>query len=688
MGGPPPPPPLPGMGGPPAPPPPPGFGGPPAPPPPPGFGGPPGPPPPPGFGGPPGPPPPPGFGGPPPPGFGGFASPMAAGPPAKKTNLSSKPLKSLNWTKLPPLKINETIWKDLDDAPVHQKLKEEYLVFEDLFAAKETKIKEKTSDETAAGGSVESIAPKEISFLDAKRSQNCNIMFKAIKIPAKEIKRALHACDTETLPQGIVTELLKFIPTEEELLMLKQYENEVENLASAEKFLWELSEISRYGEKLKGLHFRTCYEEYVDDADVLITALNGAATDVQNSAKFKELLKIILALGNYMNSGARGGAYGFKLSTLLKVLVDTKSVLTGRKHTLLHYLNELLDRKFPDLIGFEKELSHVEEGAKVTIPGIKQVMGALKSNIKELDIVLSKMEKDAEIAKNRKTGPNENDVINEQFSTRMKSFYDEADRTYQALDVRFKVAEIEFENAVKMYGEDLKTSNPDEFFGIFKTFIQGVITARVDNETAILKEKEREKKEAALREREERRKKKREEKRESLAAREVEAAKTPAAPKTDGEGGLDDLISAIRTGKAFSERETPAPTPPRTKRVAGHGGVVDEKKEKKDKSNKEDKTLKSEKFKDEKSDMKSDDHSKSPHPPIPSHRERSPDKIKERSTTPDKSKERSPSPNKKRDASPEKKDLLSKKSSGEALKLVGTQKEVQERTRDKSPSKK
>ncbi|KAJ3112593.1 hypothetical protein HK098_008011, partial [Nowakowskiella sp. JEL0407] len=507
FGGPPPPPPPPGFGGPPPPPPPPGMGGPPPPPPPPGMGGPP-PPPLPGMGGPPpppppgmgGPPPPPGFGGPPaPPGFGGFApyAPAVPQPPAKKTNLSTKPLKSLNWTKLPPLKIKDTIWKDLDDEPVHSKLKEEYNTFEDLFAAKETKIlREKTTEEAA---SVESLAPKEITFLDAKRSQNCNIMFKAIRLQAPEIKRALHACDTEVLTQGIVTELLKFIPTEEEILMLKQYENEIENLASAEKFLYELSEISRYGEKLKALHFRTCYDEYVDDADVFITALNGAATDVQTSPKFKELLKIILALGNYMNSGARGGAYGFKLGTLLK-LVDTKSGLQGRKHTLMHYLSELLERKFPDVVGFEKELSHVEEGAKITIPQIRQVMVTLRDNLRELESLLTKMKKDSETqSKKPPTDQTKSDNdINTKFMESMQKFYDEADRMYKALDERFKKAEKEYETAVMMFGEDTKTCFPDEFFGVFKSFVQAYITARQDNENAILKEKEREKKEAAL----------------------------------------------------------------------------------------------------------------------------------------------------------------------------------------------
>ena len=57
----------------------------------------------------------------------------------KRTNLSSKPLKSFNWTKLPPNKVNETIWINLDDGPIHTQMNPEYPEFENLFAAKEIK---------------------------------------------------------------------------------------------------------------------------------------------------------------------------------------------------------------------------------------------------------------------------------------------------------------------------------------------------------------------------------------------------------------------------------------------------------------------------------------------------------------------------------------------------------------------
>ena len=52
------------------------------------------------------------------------------------------------------------------------------------------------------------------------------------------------------------------------------------------------------------------------------------------------VLATVLALGNHLNgSTARGGAYGFKLNTLTK-LINTKT--TDNKMNLLHYLIEIL----------------------------------------------------------------------------------------------------------------------------------------------------------------------------------------------------------------------------------------------------------------------------------------------------------------------------------------------------------
>lgn len=145
-------------------------------------------------------------------------------------------------------------------------------------------------------------------------------MLKAIKLDPSLIKTAILNVNTEVLPTFVLTELLKLTPTDEEIQQVKEYKDMANSLASAEKFIYEISGISQYEKKLNAMLFKASYIEYQDDAENLISSLKNATTDVMKSKNLRELLKIILALGNYLNPGQRGGAYGFKMSSLLKAI--------------------------------------------------------------------------------------------------------------------------------------------------------------------------------------------------------------------------------------------------------------------------------------------------------------------------------------------------------------------------------
>lgn len=62
-----------------------------------------------------------------------------------------------------------------------------------------------------------------------------------------------------------------------------------------------------------------------------------------------------------MNSSKRGPAYGFKLSSLDN-LCDTKSA--KKKLSLLHYIQDTVRLKFPDMNNFEAELRGIESAAQ------------------------------------------------------------------------------------------------------------------------------------------------------------------------------------------------------------------------------------------------------------------------------------------------------------------------------------
>ncbi len=78
----------------------------------------------------------------------------------------------------------------------------------------------------------------------------------------------------------------------------------------------------------------------------------------------------------------------------------------------------------------------------------------------------------------------------------MGHFHSNASTAYEKLDKRFKNAQTLYESAVHLFGEDVKTMSPDEFFGIFWNFCVAYNTAKSENELAIQKEEEQRKREA------------------------------------------------------------------------------------------------------------------------------------------------------------------------------------------------
>ena len=81
-----------------------------------------------------------------------------------------------------------------------------------------------------------------------------------------------------------------------------------------------------------------------EDISAKISIILEASKEVRTSKKFQTILKIILALGNYLNQGSsKGHAKGFKLSSL-KTICDTKSS-TNKNFTLLHYIIQVCENE-------------------------------------------------------------------------------------------------------------------------------------------------------------------------------------------------------------------------------------------------------------------------------------------------------------------------------------------------------
>ncbi|KAM9779112.1 disheveled-associated activator of morphogenesis 1b isoform 3-T3 [Syngnathus typhle] len=494
------------------------------------------PPPPPGGAMVPPPPPPPPPGGPPPapgrpPGAGVPLPPGAPlGPSMQKKNIPQpcNPLKSFNWSKLAENKLEGTVWMDVDDGRVFKILDLEdiektfsaYQRQQDFFTINNSKQKEAEDD---APGSKK---VRELSVIDGRRAQNCNILLSRLKLSNEEIKRAILTMDEqEDLPKDMLEQLLKFVPEKSDVDLLEEHKHELDRMAKPDRFLYEMSRINHYQQRLQSLYFKKKFTERIAEIKPKVEALTKASKEVLHSRNLKQLLEVVLAFGNYMNKGQRGNAYGFKVSSLNKI-ADTKSSI-DKNINLLHYLITILEKKYPKVLKFHGDLPSVPEAAKVNMTELEKDVGNLRGGLKSVESELDYQKKRAQ-----EPGDKFVSVVSQFITVASFSFSDVEDSLTEAKDL--------FVKAVKHFGEDAGKMQPDEFFGIFDQFLQSFGEAQQENDNMRRRKEEEERRakmEAQLKEQRE---------------KERKARKAKANGEDDG-GEFDDLVSALRSGEVFDK---------------------------------------------------------------------------------------------------------------------------------------
>ncbi|XP_071834837.1 disheveled-associated activator of morphogenesis 1-like isoform X2 [Apostichopus japonicus] len=488
-------------------------------PPPPPTGGPiPPPPPPPMIGGGPPPPPPPGMGGPPPPPMPGMVGVAKKRKPLPKP---SNPLKSFNWSKLPDKDLPGTVWLDIDETKTIKLL--DFGDFDKNFSAYQ---KTRTDESDDGYGSFKQQKPKELSVIDGRRAQNCNILLSKMKVTNDEITKAVMTMDTaESIPKDMLEQILKYVPTPEEVSLLSEHAAEKDNMAAADRFMFDLSRIVHFKQRLNCLYFKKKFQERMSECKPKVEAVMKACREIQTSKKLKKLLEIILVLGNYMNRGARGNAAGFRISSLNKI-VDTKSSLS-RNVTMLHYLLEMTEKKFPDVFKLDEELATIPAAARVNLGELEKDMAVLRNGLTELENELT-------FQKSRPTQDR-----GDKFISVMGDFKTVSSISFNKLNDLLSDATERYQKVCKLYGEDPTKVTLEEFFQIFDQFMQSFGDAKVDN-INFRKKKEEEEKRARL-------------EAERLERDKLRKAARKAKSGKNGEGEFDDLVSALRNGEVFGE---------------------------------------------------------------------------------------------------------------------------------------
>uniref|UniRef100_A0A671K8A3 Disheveled-associated activator of morphogenesis 2-like n=1 Tax=Sinocyclocheilus anshuiensis TaxID=1608454 RepID=A0A671K8A3_9TELE len=463
------------------------------------------PPPPTAFSSPPPPPPPPPPGGPPPPPgappiFSGVPPPPGPASISSTTSLCTKsipqpsqPLKSFNWSKLGENKITGTIWYEIDDRRAFKVL--DLKDIEKMFSAYQ---RHQSFFRSMDDLYVSSRKVKELSVIDGRRAQNCVILLSKLKMSNEEIKRAILEMDErEELAKDMLEQLLKFVPEKSDIDLLEEHKHELERMARADRFLFEMSRIDHYQQRLQSLFFKKKFAERLAEIKPKVEAILCASREVMRSKRLTQVLEVVLAFGNFMNKGQRGNAYGFKVSSLNKI-IDTKSSI-DRNITMLHYLIMIFEKNYPDILNIQQDLATVPEAAKVNLAELEKEVFVIRSGLKALEAV-----------------------------------------SHPSFTFTLMACTV-FSKSLKHFGEEEGCMQPDEFFGIFDIFLQSFSEARHDLENMQRRKEEEERRmrmEAMLKDQRE---------------REKRAKKSTGGSVSEEVGEFDDLVSALRSGEVFDK---------------------------------------------------------------------------------------------------------------------------------------
>lgn len=245
-------------------------------------------------------------------------------------------LVSLHWTPLSGTELDNSVWaatksrKGLASQPERSDISKLVELFQKKSTNKAAKGKaEGSSSDTGTG---------KAKLLDLNRANIIAISLKAFKdFSHDELAEILQNLDPLCKLKGERVQFVKdLLPTPAEVNTIKRYFGSPDRLVPAELWFQKVAHVKRLEAKAHVLHTMEVFESEVKEMQKSLHLLTQVCNQVMESERLRELLDMVLQIGNIMNEGTRtGGASGFKFDSLLR-LTQTKS--GDGKTTVLDYI--------------------------------------------------------------------------------------------------------------------------------------------------------------------------------------------------------------------------------------------------------------------------------------------------------------------------------------------------------------
>lgn len=375
------------------------------------------------------------------------------------TPINNKPkpvgkTRQLQWEKLN--QINGTIWENMDDSKWETMI--DYSDLENNFKYDPIVFKQTFPEERRISFSTSGSA-----LMDPKKARNMQIILGRLRLTPQELRTSLLRMDENIWSDSIAHEIMKYLPNKSEKEQIaRNYEDLLaleSTKATAERIAFELSKVVGLEDRLCSIELMTLigdwHIEALEQLDLLLKGLD----EVNTKGSLKGFLELVLATGNFLNSGTyKANAAGFKIDSLLKIR-DMKT--TEGKSNLLVYLLDFLQKNKPDLMNLPTDLKNVVPASKISLDGISEILAEKKRNV-------YKLEKFTETYKLN----NFEDLngVFDRYLVVIEPFLEEAKKHVDVVAEKLNLATLEFTSILKLFGDDGDFKNPQDFFSIFTSF--------------------------------------------------------------------------------------------------------------------------------------------------------------------------------------------------------------------------
>ena len=232
-------------------------------------------------------------------------------PPKQRPKPKGK-TRQLQWEKLSVVK--GTIWEEVDESDWEKKV--DYDDIEATFryeAYKSVPLSERRSSQTS-----------NAAIFDPKKARNLQIILGGTRLSPIELRSSLLKMDENIWSESVVHEIIKYLPKASEVEEINKYFEEPENANStavtAERIVYELAKIVGLEERLKSIELKSLIGDWHLDALSQLNSLTTMIEELRANGTLKSFLGLVLAVGNFLNSGSyKANANGFKIDSLLKI---------------------------------------------------------------------------------------------------------------------------------------------------------------------------------------------------------------------------------------------------------------------------------------------------------------------------------------------------------------------------------